>query len=315
LVGDGDFIGIIKDLIKEHPEYNIAGLISDREKTEGIDDIPILGNRQSIENVATEHRIDDIVVMADPAGDKELNMALINCRLRGINVVYMPTFYEQLASKLPVSQIKEEWLLYSEGFSSLRNKVYLRLKRVLDLFVSLVLIILFFPLGMIMACAIKLNSKGPVFYKQKRIGEQGKPFILIKFRTMVADAEKEGPRWATDKDPRITAVGKIFRKSRLDELPQLINVVKGDMSLIGPRPEREYFIEKLTKQIPYYSLRFSVKPGLTGWAQVNYEYGNSEEDALEKLRYELFYIKNMSLFLDLGILLKTIRVAFFGLGQ
>jgi len=315
LVGEGSITVTIKTLIKEHPEYNIVGFISDSEELKEIENINVLGNRLTLEKVAIDHRVDDIVVVVDPAGDKELSMALINCRLRGINVLNIPTFYEQLTNKLPVSHINEEWFLYSEGFSNLRNKVYKRLKRVLDLFVSFFLIVLSLPFGVIIACAIKINSKGPVFFKQNRIGELGKPFVLIKFRTMVADAENEGPKWATDKDPRVTAVGKLFRKTRLDELPQLINVLNGDMSLIGPRPEREYFIEKLTRQIPYYSLRFSVKPGLTGWAQVNYRYGASPEDALEKLRYDLYYIKNMSLFMDLRILLKTIRVALFGMGR
>ena len=315
LVGEGDITGIIKNLTMEHPEYNIVGLLSDRDELDEVEGIDILGNRRALEKVAVDERIDDIVIVVDPAEDKELGMALINCRLRGINVLGLPSFYEQLTNKLPVSHIKEEWFLYSEGFSNLRNKVYKRLKRVLDFCISLFLLILILPLGLIIAAAIKFSSKGPVYFRQSRVGELGKPFILIKFRTMVADAENEGPKWAADKDPRVTAVGKIFRKTRLDELPQLVNVFLGDMSLIGPRPEREYFIEQLSKKIPYYSLRFSVKPGLTGWAQVNYRYGASPEDALEKLRYDLFYIKNMSLFLDFRILLRTIRVAIFGMGR
>jgi len=315
LVGEGSIVPIVRTLVKEHPEYNIVGIISGREEPDDNENVDVLGDERELEKVATVHRVDDIVVVVDPAEDKELSMALINCRLRGINVLNIPSFYEQLTNKLPVSHIKEEWFLYSEGFSNLRNKVYKRLKRVLDVFASFFLIILFLPAGIIIAFAIKVSSKGPVFFRQDRIGELGKPFVLIKFRTMVADAEKEGPEWAADKDPRVTAVGKIFRKTRMDELPQLFNVLKGDMSLIGPRPEREFFIEKLTKQIPYYSLRFSAKPGMTGWAQVNYRYGASAEDALEKLRYDLYYIKNMSLFMDLRIFLRTIRIALFGMGR
>jgi lipopolysaccharide/colanic/teichoic acid biosynthesis glycosyltransferase len=170
-------------------------------------------------------------------------------------------------------------------------------------------------LGVIVSLGIKLNSKGPVFYVQERVGEDHKLFRLFKFRTMVVDAEKGEPKWAEENDPRVTKVGKILRKVRLDEWPQLLNVIRGEMSLVGPRPEREYFIRKLEETIPFYSMRFSVKPGLTGWAQVNYPYGSSVEDALEKLQYDLYYIKNMSLLLDFRILLKTARTVLFWRGR
>ena len=183
----------------------------------------------------------------------------------------------------------------------------------LDVLISLILFLCFLPVGLMVSLLIKVSSKGPVFFKQDRIGEQETPFRLIKFRTMKVGAERGEPKWADKNDSRITGVRKLLRISRLDEFPQLINVIKGEMSLTEPRSEREYFIKKLTKKIPFYSLRFSVKPGLTGWAQVNYCYGSSVDDALEKLRYDLYYIKNMSLFLDLRIFLKTVRLISFGM--
>jgi exopolysaccharide biosynthesis polyprenyl glycosylphosphotransferase len=172
------------------------------------------------------------------------------------------------------------------------------------------------PLFLAVAIAIKLDSRGPVLFKQERVGEEGKTFSIYKFRSMIADAEKEsGPVWAEDEDPRITRVGKIIRKLRIDEFPQFINVLKGDMSFVGPRPERPFFVEKLNKIVPYYKERFTVKPGVTGWAQVKYGYGASEEDALEKLKYDLYYIKNMSIFMDLIVIFYTLKIVLLGRGS
>jgi lipopolysaccharide/colanic/teichoic acid biosynthesis glycosyltransferase len=241
------------------------------------------------------------VILNVPEKRKRLNKALVNCRMKGIYVYDMPTFYEGLMQKLPINYIKENWFLYRDGFEKIGSRFYRRTKRVLDLAISFFLLILFLPLTLIIALAIKIISKGPVFYKQERLGKNFESFNLIKFKTMVGDAEKEGPKWAQHKDLRVTPVGKILRKTRLDEIPQLVNVFRGEMSLIGPKPEREYFVKKLIKKITYYSFRLAVVPGLTGWAQVHYRYGSSVEDALEKLRYDLYYIKNMSLFLDLRI--------------
>jgi exopolysaccharide biosynthesis polyprenyl glycosylphosphotransferase len=188
------------------------------------------------------------------------------------------------------------------------------LKRAFDLLVSALILLFSLPLIIIISLLIPLTSKGPIFFTQERLGARKKPFRIIKFRTMVQNAEANGPQWAHYDDERVTAIGKLLRRTRIDELPQFINVFLGDMSLIGPRPERAFFVDRLSERIPFYSLRFFVKPGITGWAQVNFRYGSDENDALEKLRYELFYIKNQSFFLDFRILLKTVRVVLTGLG-
>lgn len=185
----------------------------------------------------------------------------------------------------------------------------------MDIAFSLVLLLILFPILLIVAILVKITSEGPVFYQQIRTGEHGVPFAILKFRTMVKDAEKLGVKWAEKDDPRITKIGRFLRKTRLDELPQLINILRGDMSFIGPRPERPEFDETLSTSIPYWRLRYLVKPGLTGWAQVNFDYGASIEDSQEKLKYDLYYIKNFSFYLDLKIVFKTLQVVVFGKGR
>lgn len=315
IVGRGKVAESVCSLIKKIPEYEVIGFRRDTSKNKGLLGKKALSNPLYIEKIINDYDIDDIVVTTEPISNSQLNIILINCKMKGIKIWDVPTFYENFIDKLPVQYIKEHWLLFTDGFENLGSNVYRRLKRAIDLVISSVILIIVFPIGVIISLAIKLNSKGTVFFMQERVGDNQKPFNLNKFRTMVSNAEKGEPKWAEENDPRVTSVGKILRKTRLDELPQLINVLKGEMSLIGPRPEREYFVKQLTEKIPFYSLRFSVKPGLTGWAQVIYRYGASEEDALEKLQYELYYVKNMSLFLDIRILLKTLRIITFGMGR
>jgi len=205
--------------------------------------------------------------------------------------------------------------VHSLGYSLLTSGLVRRAKRLFDLGISSVFLVFSIPLMCLIALAIRIDSPGPVFYRQKRLGEGEKEFGLIKFRTMIQNAEEEtGTVWAEKNDKRVTRVGKILRLTRLDELPQLINVLREEMSFIGPRPERPEFVKELKEKVPYYPLRNSVKPGITGWAQVNYPYGSSVEDAIEKLQYDLFYIQNMSLLLELRIFLKTINVLLFGKG-
>ena len=314
IVGKGKPAQAIYSLIKKIPEYKVINFIADSLKKKGLLEKEILGNPISLEKIINDYNIDDIVITESIRG-KQLYKILINCKMSGINIWDIPTFYEHFIDKLPVHYIKENWFLFNDGFDKMGSNIHRSLKRAIDLLISIAFLIIAFPIGIIISIAIALNSKGTVFYIQERVGENQKSFNLFKFRTMVSDAEKGNPIWAEENDSRITSIGKILRKTRMDELPQLINVIKGDMSLIGPRPEREFFVKRLTEKIPFYSLRFSVKPGLTGWAQVIYKYGASEEDALEKLQYELYYIKNMSLFLDLRILLKTIRIILFGMGR
>ena len=227
--------------------------------------------------------------------------------MQGMTVLEGESFYENLAGKILAENINPSWLIYSDGF---RKSRLIRLrKRAGDLVLAGLGLLVSLPLTLLTAVAIKLDSKGPIIYKQERCGQDGRTYKLCKFRSMVDNAELEcGPMWALDDDCRVTTVGKILRKFRLDEIPQMWNVLKGDMSFIGPRPERPEFIEELQKIVPYYSQRHTVKPGITGWAQVSYGYGASVEDALEKLKYDLFYIKNMSAFMDYMIILKTIKI-------
>jgi sugar transferase (PEP-CTERM system associated) len=239
---------------------------------------------------------------------------LVKCRVKGIDVIEGTSFYEMLAGKLIVDQINPAWIIFSKGFYKSRTRRFI--KRVLDLILSVFMIVLFLPLIIVTSVLIKIDSTGPLFFSQERVGMNKKPYRLYKFRSMVQDAEKQsGPVWASDNDKRTTRVGKVIRKWRIDEIPQLWNVLKGDMSFVGPRPEREFFVNKLEIIIPYYVERFSVKPGISGWAQVCYSYGASVDDAVEKLNYDLFYIKNMSVFMDLMIILRTIKIVLFGKGS
>ena len=232
---------------------------------------------------------------------------LIALRLMGIPIEDCHTFYERLMSKISITDLHPGWIARSQGFC--RTPWLVVTKRIIDLIVSALGLLLAAPVALITAIAIKLDSSGPILYRQERMGQHERPFTLYKFRSMSDGAEtRTGPVWAGQKDPRITRVGRIIRKLRIDEIPQMFNVVKGEMSFVGPRPERPFFVFALNEKIPYYRLRFSVKPGLTGWAQVSCPYGDSEDDAIEKLQYDLYYVKNMCLMFDLQILFETIKV-------
>ena len=256
-----------------------------------------------------------VILATERAPGNAILSELMRARLRGLRIYDLTDFYERFLFKLPVGDLRDSWLILAHGFDLLHHTVQLRAKRVIDVVLSLALMLMLSPLMLISAIAIKLDSKGPVFYWQMRIGLNGVTFKLYKFRTMVEDAEKSGARWAKKNDPRITRVGRLLRATRIDELPQLWNVLLGEMSFIGPRPERPDFNSELEAAIPYYDLRNLVKPGITGWAQVLYPYGSSVEDAREKLQYDLYYIKNYSVMLDLVILIRTLRVVLVGLGR
>lgn len=233
--------------------------------------------------------------------------ALLDSKLRGLRVLSDTDFQERNLGRIDLDSLTRDAFLTADGFASTRMSD--RVKRFCDVTISLAMLALTLPLMLITALAIKADSHGPVFYRQSRIGALGRSFTVLKFRSMSADAEAGGkPRWAQKHDPRITRVGRFIRATRIDELPQLLNIIRGEMSLVGPRPERPHFVEQLTKVIPFYSQRSYVKPGLTGWAQVNYPYGASVEDAREKLAYDLYYVKHRSFWLDLRILFATIRV-------
>ena len=240
---------------------------------------------------------------------------LISIRLNGTAVLTLDEYYQRHWHMVPVDHIDTDWFLQSQGFSMISNPVSSRIKRIVDIFLSIFVLILGIPLILVSAVVIKLTSKGPIFFKQVRVGYQNKEFQIYKLRTMIDNAESGGAQWARADDPRITLVGKFLRKSRLDELPQCWNVLRGEMSFVGPRPERPEFTKELTEKIPYYELRHIVKPGITGWAQVIFPYGASIEDSLKKLQYELYYIKNQSLLLDLNIILRTLITVFQRAGR
>lgn len=256
-----------------------------------------------------QHRIWGVVLAADDVDDG-LAQALLDSKLRGVRVLPDTEFFEQHLGRINLDAIDTGWLLGADGFAS--GHIAGLLKRCCDIAVSLILLFLTLPLMMLTALLIRLDSPGPVLYRQERTGLHGKPFTLLKFRSMRTDAEATGsPRWAQLQDPRVTRVGGVIRPMRIDELPQLLNVLRGEMSMIGPRPERPLFVRQLEDAIPFYRGRSYVKPGLTGWAQVSFPYGASVEDAREKLAYDLYYVKNRSLLLDLLIMVSTVRVILF----
>ena len=257
-------------------------------------------------------------ILIDSAEEKlseSMIRELMDMRLKGVYVYSIADFCEQFWQKIPPAYIQDDWFAFTSGFNILHNRIKAKLKQAIDLVAAAVMLIISLPITIVVAIAIKLSSPGPIFYSQVRTGLNGKKFKVYKFRSMYRDAEARGIQWAKKKDSRITAVGSFIRLTRIDELPQLWNVLKGDMSLVGPRPERPEFDLKLRAEIPYYDVRYLVKPGITGWAQVCYPYGASVEDAYQKVAYDLYYIKNYSLFLDLAIAIKTFRVVILGKGR
>ena len=320
LMGSGDLAENIYNEISDKWDcgYKIELLISEISSNQELNEnntVPTirLNDSGNLLEKTTNLNIKKIIVALKEKRNAFPLRELLDCRVGGIGVIDGNSFYETLTGKLSVEQINPGWLIYSEGFRHSHLKRFL--KRTLDLVISALMIFFLFPLIVFLAVIIKINDRGPTLFSQERVGEKRKPYRIYKFRSMIDDAEKvSGPKWAEDGDPRITHVGRFIRKWRLDEIPQLWNVLKGDMSFVGPRPEREFFVEKLEKRIPYYGKRFTVKPGLTGWAQVSYGYGSSVEDAIAKLNYELFYIKNMSILMDLVIILRTVKTVMFSKG-
>jgi sugar transferase (PEP-CTERM system associated) len=267
----------------------------------------------SLCDIANKTNIKKIVVALQQRRGTFPGKELLKCRVDGIDIIEGTSFYEMLTGKLIVEEINPAWLIFSKGFKKSRKKRIV--KRSGDLFLSTTLLMLLTPLILLVALLVKLDSKGPIIFSQERVGEKRRNYRILKFRSMVEDAEKlSGPVWASDDDNRITRVGAIIRKLRIDEIPQLWNVLKGEMSFVGPRPERDFFVKELEEEIPYYGERFTVKPGITGWAQVSYGYGASVDDAKEKLKYDLFYTKNFSFLMDVMIIMRTIKIVLFGKG-
>ncbi|NOY44660.1 MAG: sugar transferase [Deltaproteobacteria bacterium] len=274
---------------------------------------PVLGGYEDLLEVAARADVDRVVVAIAERRGKFPVRGLLELRLSGKPVLDGAAFYEELTGKMLVEHLRPSQLIFSEGFS--KHPVTLAIKRLVDFTASLLGLVISAPIWAVIPLAIKLDSPGPVFFRQERVGERGRRFEVLKFRSMRSDAEKHtGPVWARDNDDRVTRVGRFIRKTRIDEIPQLINVLKGEMSFVGPRPERPFFVEQLAREIPYYVQRHTVKPGVTGLAQVKYSYGSTKEDALEKLRYDLYYIKRMGFWMDVSIIFETVKVVLFGKG-
>ena len=296
--------------------FTIIGFLDDDPAA--ADSVPaghvLLGKIKDLPGIVNEMRPNLVVVAQLDRRGHFPSKALLDCRLMGIAVEDWPTFYEKETGKILVTDLRPSWLIFSDGF--VKTSRTETIKRIVDMTLSLAGLVAAAPIMAAAAIAIKLDSSGPVLFRQARLGQHGRIFVLNKFRSMHEDAERDtGAVWARQRDPRVTRVGRVLRRTRIDELPQLFNVLVGDMSFIGPRPERPEFVQELQKNIPFYLDRLSVKPGVTGWAQVRYRYGASVEDSLEKLQYDLYYIKNLSLFLDLLILLNTVQVVLFARGR
>ncbi len=304
--------------IKETLGKRLIGYIDDDEqkwKDKNNDEPFITGPVSNIENILTENNIKKVILAITLNRSKELVNCLLKARIKGFTIVEMTDEYERLRKKVPVHHIHDKWIVLEQGFQIYSHEYVGKIKRIMDVLISFLGLILATPIMIIASILIKLESRGPAFFSQKRVGLNDKEFTIYKLRSMKNDAEKNGAVWAKENDNRVTKLGRFIRKVRIDELPQLWNILKGDMSLIGPRPERMVFVKELEEELPYYYIRHTVKPGLTGWAQINYPYGATKKDALEKLEYELYYIKNMSILFDIKIMLKTVGVMLFGQGS
>ncbi len=304
-----------QSLMENDPSIELVGYFrGPQEKDPVAARVNVVSEGKTLTEVVAEFDVNEIVVaVTERRGGSMPLRELLDCKLRGIQVIDLATHFEQLLGQIHLEAVSAGWLIFGDGFRQgfLRSAI----KRTFDIVGSGVLLLVAAPIMLLTALAIVIESGMPIFYRQERVGLNGRSFNVIKFRSMRQDAEKDGtPRWAGSGDTRVTRVGRFIRKTRIDELPQLLCVLKGDMSLVGPRPERPYFVESLTRDIPYYALRHGIKPGLTGWAQVRYHYGASVKDAEQKLQYDLYYVKNNSWFLDLIVLFETVGVVLTGKG-
>ncbi|MEZ5591598.1 MAG: TIGR03013 family PEP-CTERM/XrtA system glycosyltransferase [Gammaproteobacteria bacterium] len=299
----------------EMQDINFVGFIPFSDNFIKLPNERLLAHSIPLVDIAKNYDVDGIVVALDERRNKIPVEELIECKMNGIKILELSEFFEIHRKQLNINDLTPSSIIFSNGFrrAILRSKS----KRFFDLVVSFLLLIIVLPIILVAVIAILIESKGngPIIYRQARVGKDGKPFEVLKLRTMRVDAEKNGKaQWASKDDPRVTTVGRVLRKYRIDELPQLINVTRGEMSFVGPRPERPEFVEGFGEKIPFYQLRHRIKPGITGWAQICYPYGDSEKDAREKLQYDLFYIKNYSLLLDMNILLQTAHTVLWGRG-
>ncbi len=314
MVGSGQLAADITREIEGRYDspYKIIAFVGEKEPLGYDGKEQLFKSLSEITTITNEDQIDQIVVALDDRRGTMPIETLLKYKLKGVNILQGINFYERLTGKILVENVNPSWIIFSEGFSATKFQSFA--KRSFDIFVSSILLILVFPVMLITAMIIKLESPGSVFYCQKRVGKGRRNFQVYKFRSMIQDAEENGAVWAQVNDSRVTRFGNFIRRTRIDELPQLINVLKGEMSLVGPRPERPMFVEKLNTIIPFYDIRHDIRPGVTGWAQVCYPYGASEEDALRKLEHDLYYMKNISFSLDVLIALKTIKTVLFAKG-
>jgi sugar transferase (PEP-CTERM system associated) len=310
VMGTGDAgISLVRHILG-HPEYNmkIVGFLDENGQDIGksLVNPRIIGATAELEHVVAREKVDRVILSLKERRGGTPVRQLLNLKFAGVGVEDVHSCFERLSGRIALEHLSPSWLILSDGFK--KSPLSLVVKRTVDILVSSILLLLVSPLLPLIALAIYVESGGPVFFRQTRVGFKGREFELLKFRSMVQDAEKDGPRWAIKQDSRITRVGRSLRKTRLDEIPQLINVFRGEMSLVGPRPERRVFCEVLEEKIPFFNLRHSVRPGLTGWAQVRFRYGASLDDAKGKLELDLFYLKNLSVLVDMAILFETVKV-------
>jgi sugar transferase (PEP-CTERM system associated) len=316
VVGTGPLgISLVREIL-QRPElhFKVVGFLDENGQNIGksLVNPGIIGAASDLEEIAAREKIDRIVLSLKERRGQTPVRELLHLKFSGIAVEDAHTMSEQIDGRIRLEYLSPSWMILSEGFR--KSAVLLAAKRVLDILASMVLVVGALPIMGIVALAIWLESRGPILFRQERIGLGGRPFEILKFRSMKQNAEDDGPRWAADDDLRVTRVGRIIRKFRLDELPQTVNVLRGDMSFVGPRPERAIFCRMLEAETPFYALRYSVRPGITGWAQVKYQYGGNIEEAKTKLEYDLFYIKHLSLTLDLAILFETAKVVMWRRG-
>jgi sugar transferase (PEP-CTERM system associated) len=304
-----------RSLKKADPSVDLVGYFAGpNEMVTEVSAWGILTPDKSLTDIVIDEQVDEIVVaLAERRGGSMPLRELLDCKLLGVRVVDVATHFEKTLGQIRLDSVNAGWLIFGEGFN--QGMARTLVKRVFDIACALILLAVSAPVMLLAGILIVLESGGPILYLQERVGQHGRVFNVVKFRSMRVDAEKDGkPRWASAQDDRVTRIGRLIRKLRIDELPQLFTVLKGDMSLVGPRPERPFFVDQLTQEIPYYAVRLSVKPGLTGWAQVRYHYGATMEDSAEKLQYDLYYVKNHTWFLDLVVLFETVGVVLTGKG-
>ena len=315
VLGTGSRAASVDELVKDKGGLiKIVGYLPIRSSQDHVDATRILSNQESLLECVKRHQATEIVIaVRDRRGGVLPVQELLECRLRGVEITDLASFFERERCQLHLESLNMSWMIFGAGFR--QGFVRETVKRFFDVMTSAVLVLVTLPIMILTALCIYLEDRGPVFYRQERVGQGGRVFTIFKFRSMRDDAEKDGvPRWAARNDSRVTRIGRFIRLTRIDEIPQIINVLKGQMSFIGPRPERPFFVDRLKDLIPYYLERHRVKPGISGWAQLNYPYGASDEDAKEKFQYDLYYIKNYSLFLDLIVLVQTARVVLWPSG-